>query len=253
MDPSKKSEKVSIDEISVLQLSDSLFPTGMYTMSNGLETYFYDKKIRSANQVRDLTKVFLTQQVGPVDCVAIGNSYQAILISDIQKLIEIDQTIFAMRLLQDVRNASTRSGNQILKCISSFINNTNNNGVAGNNDNSNSTAILYRYQEAIKEARASGIYPVALAVVSSIFGIPSYKSAVMMLYSFTASMIGASLRLGMLNHFDGQRIIHELKPVILETVDTNIDRPLTGIWQFAPGIDITQMKHERAASKMFIT
>lgn len=253
MDPSKKSEKVSIDEISVLQLSDSLFPTGMYTMSNGLETYFYDKKIRSASQVRDLIKVFLTQQVGPVDCVAIGNSYQAILISDIQKLIEIDQTIFAMRLLQDVRNASTRSGNQILKCISSFINNTNNNGVAGNNDNSNSTAILYRYQEAIKEARASGIYPVALAVVSSIFGIPSYKSAVMMLYSFTASMIGASLRLGMLNHFDGQRIIHELKPVILETVDTNIDRPLTGIWQFAPGIDITQMKHESAASKMFIT
>jgi urease accessory protein len=38
----------------------------------------------------------------------------------------------------------------------------------------------------------------------------------MMFYSFTASMMGASLRLGMLNHFDGQGIIHELKPLILE-------------------------------------
>jgi urease accessory protein len=52
-------------------------------------------------------------------------------------------------------------------------------------------------------------------------------------------MIGASLRLGMLNHFDGQRIINELKPVILETVDANIDRPLTGIWQFALFIQFT--------------
>jgi urease accessory protein UreF len=49
-----QSEKVSVDVISLLQLSDCLFPTGMYTMSNGLETYFYDKKIRNANQVQDL-------------------------------------------------------------------------------------------------------------------------------------------------------------------------------------------------------
>jgi urease accessory protein len=75
----------------------------------------------------------------------------------------------------------------------------------------------------------------------------------MMLYSFTASMMGASLRLGMLNHFDGQGIIHELKPLILETVNVNIDKSLIRIWQFAPEIDIIQAKHETASSKMFIT
>ncbi|HET7391419.1 MAG TPA: hypothetical protein VFJ51_11390, partial [Nitrososphaeraceae archaeon] len=72
-------EKVGIDEISLLQLSDSFFPTGMYTMSNGLETYFYSKKVKGTTQVRDLIKVYLVQQVGPADCVALGNSYQAIL------------------------------------------------------------------------------------------------------------------------------------------------------------------------------
>ena len=39
-----------------------------------------------------------------------------------------------------------------------------------------------------------------------------------MLYGFTVSMVGALLRLGMLQHFDGQRIIHELKPYILDAV-----------------------------------
>lgn len=65
--------------------------------------------------------------------------------------------------------------------------------------------------------------------------------------------MGAALRLGILQHIEGQRIIHELRPVILESVLKNIDRPISSIWQFAPGLDILQMKHEIMSSKMFIT
>jgi hypothetical protein len=64
-----RSGKVGADEIGLLQISDSLFPTGMYAMSNGLDRYFYNKKVRNASQVCDLIKVFLTQQIGPTDCV----------------------------------------------------------------------------------------------------------------------------------------------------------------------------------------
>jgi urease accessory protein len=33
----------------------------------------------------------------------------------------------------------------------------------------------------------------------------------------------------------------------------NIDRPISSMWQFAPSLDILQMKHEAMSSKMFIT
>ena len=46
-----------------------------------------------------------------------------------------------------------------------------------------------------------------------------------MLYSFTVNMVGAALRLGIHQHHDGQRIIHELKPDILRIVQKCIDRP----------------------------
>jgi urease accessory protein len=113
--------------------------------------------------------------------------------------------------------------------------------------------LLNKYQEAIKNRQASGVYPVALAVASSTLNIPKRKAGLMMIYAFSVSIVGAALRLGMLQHFDGQKIIHELKPNILETVNNNIDRPLMSMWQFAPGIDIVQIAHERMASKMFIT
>jgi len=83
--------------------------------------------------------------------------------------------------------------------------------------------------------------------------IPKNKAGLILLYGFTVSVIGAALRLGILQHFDGQEIIHELRPLILESVLKNIDRPVSNMWQFAPGLDILQMKHEMMSSKMFIT
>jgi len=113
--------------------------------------------------------------------------------------------------------------------------------------------MLNEYQGAIKNGQAAGAYPVAWGLASNILGIPKKKAGLMMLYSFSVSVVGAALRLGMLQHFDGQRVIHELKPVILETVKKNIDRSLISMWQFAPEVDIIQISHERMSSKMFIT
>ena len=227
------------EEISILQLSDSFFPTGMYTTSSGLEALFYsDNKIESPDELKILIRVYLEDQIGPADCTALGVSYDCIERHDIDKLIEVDQTIFSMKLIEEVRNASVRSGTQLLRCVSYFL-------------PSNET--VARFQEAIKQKKASGVYSVALAVASHSLGISKYNSGIMMLYSFTVSIIGAALRLGMIQHFDGQKLIHELKPSILATVAKNIDRPLSSMWQFTPGLDIIQISHELMSSKMFIT
>ena len=231
-------DKISLEEISILQLSDSFFPTGMYATSNGLEALFYGKRIKHANELRDIIKVYVEQQIGPTDCAALGNSYEHAKRSDLERLIQVDQITYSMKLVREIRQTSSRAGTQLLKCLSYFI-----------TDNE----LLNKYQEAIKNTQAYGVYPVALAIASSTLDIPKYKAGLIMIYAFSVSMVGAALRLGMLQHFDGQRIIHELKPNILETVNNNIDRPLNSMWQFAPSIDIIQIAHERMPSKMFIT
>ncbi|MGC2575563.1 MAG: urease accessory UreF family protein [Candidatus Nitrosopolaris sp.] len=211
----------------------------MYSTSNGLEALFYSRrKIVEADDLRELIKVYLECQIGPADCSALGNAYEHTQRKDLQKLLEVDNTLFSMKLIEEVRSASIRSGTQILKCVISFI---------PNND------ILNRYQEAIKQRRAAGVYPVALAVIGHAFGISKYMACLSMVYGFSVSMVGAALRLGILQHFDGQRIIHELKPSISQVVEKYIDRPVTGMWQFAPDIDLIQIAHEKMSSKMFIT
>ena len=231
-------DKITTEEVSILQLSDSFFPTGMYATSNGLEALFYAKKIKHPNELRNIIKVYLEHQIGPTDCAALGNSYEYVKKNDLKGVIKVDQITFSMKLIQEIRDTSARAGTQLLKCLGYFI---------------PENELLNKYQQSLKNRQANGIYPVALAIASSSLNISKRKAGLMMIYAFLVSMVGAALRLGMLQHFDGQKIIHELKPNIVEIVNSNIDRPITGMWQFAPGLDIFQIAHERMSSKMFIT
>jgi urease accessory protein len=228
------------EDVGLLQLSDSFFPTGMYTMSNGLEALFYSNKkvIANPKDLLNLLKVYIENQIGPADCTALGSAYEHIVKNNLSKVIEVDNIIFSMKLIEEIRNASSRSGTQLLRCVGSFV-----------TDHS----IMNGYLKAISSKEATGVFPVALAVSSHSLGIPRNKAALIMLYGFTVSMVGAALRLGLLQHFDGQMIIHQLRDTLVSTIRSNINRPLTGIWQFAPGIDLIQISHEKMPSKMFIT
>ncbi|HET6730360.1 MAG TPA: urease accessory UreF family protein [Nitrososphaeraceae archaeon] len=229
------------EDIGLLQLSDSFFPTGMYTMSNGLEALFYSKEkklIANPDVLLNLLKVYIENQIGPADCTALGAAYEQIIKNNIPKLIEVDNIIFSMKLIEEIRNASSRSGTQLLRCVGSFI---------------TDDKLLNEYLKAVSSKKATGVFPVAMAVSAHSLGIPRNKAALIMLYGFTVSMVGAALRMGMLQHFDGQMIIHRLRDVLVTTIRSNINRPLTGIWQFAPGIDLIQISHEIMPSKMFIT
>jgi len=219
-----------------MQLSDSFFPTGMYTMSNGLETLFYQNKIRGAKHLQMLIESCIRMQIGVADCVALGNTIDAADKSDMNSIIEIDQTLYAMKLVKEIREASVRSGVQLLNCMNSFTANS----------------LLNKYKQSIQSGRAAGIYPVAFGVVSSISGISKINAAQILLYSFSVSFVGAALRLGIIDHNEGQKIIHALKPTILEA-SRNVNEPMQAIWQFFPVLDIAQMMHERIENKMFVT
>jgi urease accessory protein len=145
---------------------------------------------------------------------------------------------YFMRLIDETRSASTRSGIQLLKCVSSFIENN---------------EYVNFYLKNIKEGSAKGVYPVSFALSCNAMNIKKERSGLMLMYGFTISIVGAALRLGILQHYDGQRIIHKMKPIILSNVIKNINRPYSNMWQFIPQLDIIQMHHEQMDSKMFIT
>lgn len=229
--------KIDSEDISILQISDSFFPTGLYATSSGLEALSQLKKLKGKD-IADFIATYLIQVIGPSDCTALGNAYQSCKRRDMTSLLHTDESLYYMRLIEETRTASVRSGNQLLKCVNTFAENK---------------KMLKRYQNAISNGNATGVYPVSFGVVTASLNIPKKKAGLIYLYGFAVSIVGAALRLGILQHFEGQKVIHYLRPVILQSVLDNIDKPISSMWQFAPGLDILQMKHEDMSSKMFIT
>ena len=225
-------------ELGSLQLSDTFFPTGLYATSHGLESLFLHKRIGNADDIAQIITICISQQTGPTDCIALSETYNAINRRDDQRIIHIDDTLFATKSVRDIRDASTRSGIQLVKCVTEFVNNDKH---------------LSDYYDSILQHKAHGVFPVAFALCCNSMQIAKEKSMLMLLYGFAVSMVGAAIRLGLIQHIEGQKIIHSIKPVISKTVLENTDKPLSDMSQFAPQMDIVQMSHEQLDSKMFIT
>ena len=224
-------------DLSLMQISDSFFPTGLYTMSNGLETLFSEKRIASMDELYELIQTNIVQQIGPADCVALANAYNFTRSKDVERIIACDKLLFSMKLVKELREATCRSGTQMIKCISSFVNND----------------VMSEYYEAVKNSNTPGTHAVVTGVVSNALGIAKQKAVLHFLYGFSVSMVGAALRLGMIEHIQSQKILHQLKSVIAETCNQHISKSLSEMWQFAPECDVIQIAHEQTFSKMFIT
>jgi len=233
---------MNIDEIEQelggMQLSDSFFPTGIFATSNGLEFLFTEKKIQNMTDVIEMIRINIIQQMGPSDCVALANAFDSANKHDFDKVIEADNIVFATKSIKEIRDASVRSGVQLIKCVSEFV---------------KDDEILNQYKNNIIKNKACGIFPVAFAICCNALKIKKEKSMTMLLYGFTVGVVGAALRLGLIQHFEGQKIIHSIKPIISQTIKEYSNKTLYEMWQFAPQVDIIQMSHEKMDSKMFIT
>ena len=225
-------------ELGVMQLSDSFFPTGIFATSNGLEFLFTEKKIKGMTDLIEMIRINIIQQIGPSDCVALANAFDSANKQDFDKVVEADSMVFATKSIKEIRSASVRSGVQLIKCVSEFV---------------KDDKILNQYKKNVIKNKAHGVFPVSFAVCCNALKIKKEKSMAMMLYGFTVGIVGAALRLGLIQHFEGQKIIHSIKPIISQTIKEYSNKSLFEMWQFAPQVDIFQMSHEKMDSKMFIT
>ena len=226
-----------LSDLTLMQLSDSFFPSGLYTMSNGLETLFDEKRVSSENDVYDFLELVLEQQLGPADSVALSNTFEFAKEGNISGILQCDEILHSMKLVEESRNASCRAGSQMLKCIMQMC----------------PDDLLESFSEKISNNETPGTHPVVAGLCSFVMGIKKEQSQQMMMYGFCVSVTGAALRLGIIDHIQSQKILHRIKPIIQTTLEKYTDTKIQDCWQFSPKYDLIQMTHEKKFSKMFIT
>ena len=218
-------------EFHLMQLADSFFPSGMFGMSGGLESFVKYGKIKTVRDVLKFIRHQIHFQLAPCDCIVLSETMATARNNDILKVINIDNRFFSMKLVKEIRNASVRSGQQILNCVMYMLSTNNKN------------KFTRKFQNKIESKQAIGTYPVCLGIAAHCLQISRQSAVRMMLYSYSVSVIGAALRLGIIQHLNGQWILMQLAEEINTLSKTITQKSISDIWQLTPFTDILQMTH----------
>lgn len=223
--------------LGALQLADTFFPSGLYTLSHGLEAFVQHGLVASGLEVESLLRTYLKQVVGPSDCIAVSHAHQATVGRDVASLVRVDQRLTAVRLTRESRDASTRIGKRTLATIVAVA----------------PLPVLDAYQRAIAAKEAPGNAAIVFAAAAASLGVPRRAAMLVALYTFAASLLGVAMRLIRLDHVQAQEILTRIRPLLIRIVESNQNSPLDAMRSFAPMIDIMAMRHEQSAVRLFIS
>jgi urease accessory protein len=221
--------------LSLLQFADGLFPAGAYAHSFGLEACVQSGEVRDAAGVEAFLRAFLRGSAGPTDAVIVVCAWRAAALGNIDSLVALDVDLDATKPASELRDTSRQMGRQTLR-------------VAANLPRA---PVIDGFARAVAEDLTPGHHAVVFGAIGGTLRWDSLEMAGAYLYSASAALVGAALRLLPLGQLAGQRILWNAQPLIAELARCAQDKTEEDIWSFAPGLEVASMRHARLDARLF--
>jgi urease accessory protein len=221
--------------LSLLQFADGLFPAGAYAHSFGLETCVQSGEVRDASGVEAFLRAYLESSAAPTDAVAMLCAQRAASKDDLAACLALDQTLDAMKAAKELRDASRQMGRQTLRVATNLL----------------CHPLLKEFSSAVAAEITPGHYPVVLGMIGSVLRWDALEMTSAYLYSTSAALVGAALRLLPLGQLAGQRILWNVRPLIARLAEDVQHKDQDDMWSFAPSVEIASMRHALLEARLF--
>jgi urease accessory protein len=221
--------------LSLLQFADGLFPAGAYAHSFGLEYSVQSNDVTDAAGMESFLRAYLEGSVAPTDAVALLCAWRAGTQEDISSCIALDEMLDAMKTSSELREASRQMGRQTLRTAKHL----------------SDCELLKDFGQAVVDDKTPGHHPVVFGMIGATMRWPALEMVNAYLYASSAALVGAALRLMPLGQLAGQRILHNVRPLIARLAEKAQDKTQDDMWSFAPGLEIASMRHAMLDARLF--
>jgi urease accessory protein len=218
--------------LGLLQLADTGFPSGAFTLSHGLETLVADGAVRTPRDLAELLEVSLLDRLARADLVILLAVHQA---SDLDEVLELDRLLSTVKLAADDRVASQRVGRRLAIEASHLVDDE----------------LLTAYLAALDGGHAPGNAAAAMGLATRAFGVQASDAALGAAWSFASGLCAAAVRLGLIGHRNAQRILREAGPAMRQAVERATAADPGELRPSAPQLDVALARHETAAAHLF--
>lgn len=226
--------------LAVLQLSDSGFPTGRYTLSHGLEAFAHEGLLETPCAPDALAALLgdcISFGVGPSDGVALACAHRAVDADggvDVELVVRADRRLSAVKLAREAREASARTGRALLAAAPA---------VAG--------VRMEGYVDLVDVGHVPGNHAVVLGLLAALLDVPPFDAAAGELAAFSTGWVAAAVRLGLTDHLTAQFVLRRVHPVLVEAAERAVVGDVDDISCCTPLPDVMSMRHEQAELRLF--
>jgi urease accessory protein len=215
----------------LLRTTDSLFPTGAYAHSGGLEGMTGEGRLRSAEDAESAIRDILRLSFAKVDLPACGLAHRSAQRSDLPELLRIDQALEGLKAPRELREASRSLGRRRLRVTG---------GVAG-------------YAEQVELGQTPGHQAVVTGMHLALAGVSREEALLGFGYGTAAGLVATAMKLLPLGQARAQAFLDRLGEPMAEWIRHADRRSLGDLGSFTPALDIAAMRHETASTRIFIS
>jgi urease accessory protein len=218
-----------------MQLADSFFPTGSFTLSHGLESLVQMEKVKSKDELQTFLELLLLHKIGTTDVVALIHSHRSFNHQELTVLRQIERQLFVQTAIAKYRETQRQSGRALLMVAQATWQDQR----------------LEMLQREVAQGKMYCLHPVIFGVVSAIAGLSTENAVVAFVHGLVTSILSAAIRLSVLGHLQAQQILRHLAPVMERVWVTASGMSLSQMGSGTPLIDLAQMHHERLDQRLF--
>jgi len=221
--------------LSLLQLTDSFFPSGGFAYSWGLETCVSDGLVAGREGLEQFLSAYLGGQLAGTDALGVKVAHEAAERGDLAAVMRLDGRLNAMKIARESREGGLQIGRQILKVMTALHQST----------------LLREFARKVENRQTFGHHAPVFGLACQAMGVSKPYSVQAFLYQAASGVVSAGVRLIPLGHMDGQRALYRIRETIgaiARAVEPLGEEDLSS---FAPALEIRAMRHETLYSRLF--
>lgn len=220
----------------LIQFTDSAFPVGTFSFSNGLETASHLGIVHDARTLEEYTRSVALQGAYS-DGVAALLAYRAALDGDYEAIKRIDEQIMLFKMNDEARLMLQRMGKKLAELAARLF---------------EKHPLITQWLADINAAAVPGSYPVAQGIVFAIAGLSEEDLFASHQYGVVNMVLSAALRCVRVSHYDTQRILFKLAGEAKEHYRKASAMTFADMNAFVPEMDIFASMHEKGQMRMFM-
>ncbi len=166
---------------------------------------------------------------------AYAHSFGAAKEGDVAECLALDDSLDAMKAASELRDASRQMGRQTLRAANHLAKHS----------------LLGEYGAAVAADLTPCHHCIVFGMIGAAMEWAEKEMARAFLYSASAAMVGAALRLLPLGQLAGQRILWNIGPLIAHLAEEARDKTREDMWSFAPALEIASMRHATLEARLF--